>query len=88
MAYGVNVAPSARRQLRRLPRAAQGRILDTMEALGTYPRPRGAVKLEASLHLYRVRVGDYRIIYRISDNDSSVLVLKIGHRGDVYKGWA
>jgi mRNA interferase RelE/StbE len=41
------------------------------------------VKLEASLDLYRVRVGDYRIIYRIGD--SSVLVLKIGHRGNVYK---
>jgi mRNA interferase RelE/StbE len=83
VAYGVAVAPSARRQLRRLPRSAQGRILDTIEALGTYPRPRGAVKLEASLHLYRVRVGDYRIIYSISE--SSVLVLKIGHRRDVYK---
>ncbi len=54
-----------------------------MEALGTYPRPRGAVKLEARLNLYRVRVGDYRIIYRLSN--SSVLVLKIGHRRDVYK---
>jgi mRNA interferase RelE/StbE len=54
-----------------------------MEALGAYPRPRGAVKLEASLNLYRVRVGDYRIIYSISN--SSVLVLKIGHRKDVYK---
>jgi mRNA interferase RelE/StbE len=83
VAYGVVLAPPARRQLRRLPRSAQIRILDTIEALGTYPRPRGAVKLEASLHLYRVRVGDYRIIYRISD--SSVLVLKIGHRRDVYR---
>ena len=83
MAYGVAVAPSARRQLRRLPRSAQSRILDAIEALGTYARPRGAVKLEASLHLYRVRVGDYRIIYSISD--SSVLVLKIGHRSDVYR---
>ena len=83
MAYGVVVAPSARRQLKRLPRSAQIRILDTVEALGTYPRPGGVVKLEASLDLYRVRVGNYRIIYRISN--SSVLVLKIGHRRDVYR---
>jgi len=83
VAYGVVVAPSARRQLKRLPRSAQRRILDTIDDLGTYPLPRGVVKLEASLDLYRVRVGDYRIIYRIID--SSVLVLKIGHRGDVYR---
>ena len=83
MAYAVVVAPPARRQLKRLPRSAQERILDTIDAFGTNPRPRGVVKLEASLDLYRVRVCDYRVIYRIGY--SSVLVLKVGHRGDVYR---
>ena len=84
MHYAVALAPAAWRQVRRRPREVQVKLTAAIEDLGTNPRPRGVVKLEATLHLYRVRVGDYRVIYQISDREASVLVVKIGHRGSVY----
>ena len=85
MLYAVELAPAAWRQVRRLPREVQVKLTAAIEDLGTNPRPRGVVKLEATLSLYRVRVGDYRVIYQISDRDAPVLVVKIGHRGSVYR---
>ncbi|MEP0872105.1 type II toxin-antitoxin system RelE/ParE family toxin [Trichocoleus desertorum AS-A10] len=49
------------------------------------PRPTGVVKLEDSNSLYRVRLGDYRIIYEIQDTQLLVVVVKVGHRSDVYR---
>ncbi len=86
MAYTVEVAPAADRQIRKLDRETQRRVLTSLEKLGQEPRPQGSVKLQAVEDLYRVRVGDYRIIYEIFDRHLLVLVLKVGHRSEVYKG--
>ncbi|MDJ0899633.1 MAG: type II toxin-antitoxin system RelE/ParE family toxin [Xenococcus sp. MO_188.B8] len=56
-----------------------------IDALATEPRPEGVVKLKGEENLYRIRVGDYRVIYNVQDDRLLVLVVKVGHRGDVYR---
>lgn len=84
--YRVEFAPSARRHLEDLPRADQRRIAVRIDQLATSPRPRGSIKLEGEDDLYRIRVGKYRIIYGIHDEELIVLILRVGHRRDVYRG--
>jgi mRNA interferase RelE/StbE len=85
MNYTVELLPAAVRQLRRLPAAARARIVARVAELETDPRPPGVVKL-AHEELWRIRVGDYRIVYEIHDDRLLVLVVRIGHRKDVYRG--
>ncbi len=84
--YEVLMEPPARRVLAKLPRDIQARLLARIELLGTNPRPQGAVKLSGH-EAYRVRVGDYRIIYSVLDDRLLVLVVDVGHRREVYRGW-
>jgi mRNA interferase RelE/StbE len=86
MAYAVELSPAARRQLRKLDLPTIKRILRRIERLEKQPRPKTAKKLQGSLEqLYRVREGDYRIVYTIEDERLIVLVVRIGHRSDVYR---
>ena len=85
MAYRVEIAPAARRQIKKLKKATQKRIIASIEALGGNPRPSGVKEFSAARELYRVREGDYRIIYQVQDEVLLVLVVKIGHRKDVYR---
>jgi mRNA interferase RelE/StbE len=85
MAYAIQIVPSALRALARLPKPRQERIRDRIDALAAVPRPPGVVKMAGPEHLYRIRVGDYRIIYEIRDEVLVVLVVRIGHRKDVYR---
>jgi mRNA interferase RelE/StbE len=84
MNYQVRVSPAARKQLRRIDAATQQRIVTAFRALGTDPRPAGYRALKGQ-DLYRIRVGDYRVLYAIHDDVLEVLVVKIGHRRDVYR---
>jgi mRNA interferase RelE/StbE len=84
--YRILFAPSARRQLEDLPRKVQQRIAAHIDQLAVSPRPRGSIKLEGEDDLYRIRVGKYRVIYGIQDDELIVLVLRVGHRRDVYRG--
>ena len=83
--YRILVAPQARRQLAKLPREIRGRIGRRIEELAANPRPRNTIKLEGEEDLYRNRVGEYRIIYGIRDEELIVLVLEVGHRREVYR---
>ena len=85
MAYAVLLAPAAERQLKALDRPLQQRIAKRLARLGDTPRPPGVEKLAGEDDLYRVREGDYRIIYTIQDRQLIVLVVKIGHRKEVYR---
>jgi mRNA interferase RelE/StbE len=85
MRYSVELAPAAARQLRKLDRNTQSRILSCLEGLQSDPRPQNSLKLQGSEDLYRVRTGDMRILYQILDQRLLVLVVKIGNRRDVYK---
>ncbi|TLY16408.1 MAG: type II toxin-antitoxin system RelE/ParE family toxin [Nitrospirae bacterium] len=85
MAYTVEFAPAADRQLKALPKPIQTQIIRRIEKLETNPRPPGCEKLKGADDLYRIRFGDYRIIYTINDKDLLVLVVKIADRIDVYR---
>ena len=86
MDYRVQLLPSAARQLKKLPRNVKRRIRDAIDSLISNPRPSGAKKLVGTDDQWRVRVGTYRIIYEIHDDRLLVLVIRIGHRKEVYRG--
>lgn len=83
--YRVEFKPSAAKAVERLPRAAQRRVLAAVGALADNPRPVGYRKLEGALDLYRVRVGEYRVVYTVRDRVLLVLIVRVGHRRDVYR---
>ena len=85
MEYQIEVKPSAAESLASLPKRHQRQIGKRIDQLAKNPRPRGSEKLEGGKDLYRIRSGDYRIIYQIRDDVLFVLVLRIGHRRDVYR---
>jgi mRNA interferase RelE/StbE len=85
MAYSILLAPPAERQLTSLTGSVQKRIVKRLKSLRENPRPQGVKKLAGEEDLYRIREGDYRIIYTIQDKELIVLVVKIGDRKDVYR---
>jgi len=85
MAYSILLAPPAERQLKALAEQVQRRIVRRLKSLRQNPRPQGVKKLAGEDDLYRVREGDYRIIYTIRDKKLIVLVLKIGDRKEIYR---
>lgn len=85
MAYVVIYKPSADRALRKLPDKVQRRIAAATDALAGDPRPPNAKKLEGADDLWRIRVGEYRVVYTIQDEALIVLVVRVAHRKDVYR---
>ena len=83
--YKVVFARSARRELEGLDAGMARRIIARVETLTTNPRPRGCVKLQGAADLWRIRVGDYRVVYAIDDNARLVDIRIVRHRGDVYR---
>ena len=82
--YTVLILPSAQKQLNKLPNAIATRIEDKMMELGDDPRPPGCKKLKGR-EAWRIRIGDYRVIYAINDGRLIVTVIIIGHRREVYE---
>lgn len=85
MPYSVTYKPSAAKALRKIHPTEQKRIAHATESLAVTPRPPGAIQLAGGEGELRIRVGDYRIVYDVEDDVLVVLVLRIGHRGDVYR---
>lgn len=85
MTYRIELSPAAARQLRKLDGPALLRVQAVVELLARRPRPAGAKKLVGGRGEWRVRTGDYRIIYEIDDGVLLVLILAIGHRRDIYR---
>lgn len=85
MTSRVEVSPAALRQLRKLDTPARLRIQAAIELLAAAPRPPGAEKLVGGAGEWRVRTGDYRIVYEIHDQWLLVLVIAVGNRRDVYR---
>ena len=83
--YQVIVKPSADKALQKLPLDIQRRIVGLLRELSVAPRPPGVVKMTGTDNLWRLRAGTYRIVYEIHDAELVVLVLRIGHRRDVYQ---
>ncbi len=85
MAYRVVLLRSAARDLQNLTKPIQRRVSRAIDALAADPRPHGAKLLAGPDRAWRIRVGDYRVLYRIDDDRVEVLVIRIRHRGDAYR---
>jgi mRNA interferase RelE/StbE len=83
--YRVELRPRAEKDLAALPRDSQRRIARAIDALAEDPRPAGCVTLRGGEGLLRIRVGVYRVVYLVEDDRLVVLVVRIGHRRDVYR---
>jgi len=82
--YRLLIKPSAAKEIEALPLKDRRRVVAKARGLAAEPRPTGAEKL--SRHdLYRVRQGDYRIVYEIVDRDRTISIFKVAHRRDVYR---
>lgn len=84
-AYRVEVARRAVKAIAVLPRREQQRARAAIDLLAGNPRPPGCVATAGEVHAYRVRVGDYRIVYEVFDDRLLVQVVGVGHRSDVYR---
>jgi mRNA interferase RelE/StbE len=84
--YSIGFARSAHKELERLPGDVAGRILAKIEMLVENPRPAGVIKLHGQENLWRLRVGDYRVVYAINDFSKMVDISVIRHRREVYRG--
>ncbi|MEM1394977.1 MAG: type II toxin-antitoxin system RelE/ParE family toxin [Cyanobacteria bacterium P01_H01_bin.150] len=84
MNYQVEFTKGALKQLKKLPKDIKERIDTKIQELAIEPRPNGVKKLQDD-DLYRIRVGDYRIVYQIDDNVLLVTVVKVKHRREVYR---
>lgn len=85
--YTVTFARSARKELEHLPNHFADRILQRIEALAQNPRPSGVVKLQGNKNFWRLRVGDYRVVYSIDDSAKAVDVSVVRHRREVYRNF-
>ena len=83
--FAVEVKPSARKELEALPDNVLARVVRKLEALGHAPRPAGCKKLKGYKDQWRVRVGDWRVVYIIDDAAKVVSVTRIAHRSQVYE---
>lgn len=83
--YSLCFKPSVHKDLRPLPQPVVARVFEQISALQNDPFPRGTVKLAGTERLYRVRVGDYRIVYEVDDAEKQVTIHYIRHRSAVYR---
>ena len=86
MNWKVHIERKALKALKKIPNPYKFNITDSLEKLSEDPRPSGCVKLKGADDLCRIRVNDYRIIYQIKNEELLILVVRIGHRGDIYEG--
>ncbi len=85
MSYRVVILPRAQKQLRSIPSRAAETIEEKLCSLAENPRPVGCKKLRGREAAWRIRVGDYRIVYEIDDAGTTVTVAKVGHRSEIYR---
>lgn len=83
--YHLEISRTAERQLRKLPSADRERVARAMLALGDEPFPVGSRKLTGYEDVFRIRVGVYRVLYSVEGRRLVIIILKIGHRKDVYR---
>ena len=82
--YSITFARSARRELEALDSSIILRILSKIETLAVHPRPHGSRKLSGEKHLWRIRIGDYRVIYSVLDKERRIDITALRHRREAY----
>jgi mRNA interferase RelE/StbE len=85
MTYSVTWARRTLKQLEKLDRAAQKKIVLAVTRLADNPRPHGVRSLVGRLNEYRIRIGEYRVVYEIHDDRLVVLVVAVAHRREIYR---
>jgi mRNA interferase RelE/StbE len=85
--YSIFYGTGVEREISRLPKHILGRVDQTVLALADNPRPRNCVKMKGHGQLYRVRIGDWRIVYEVDDARRTVTVQIVAHRSDVYRAF-
>jgi mRNA interferase RelE/StbE len=83
--YTVDFTTGAAKEIRKLDVGARRRILASLAELATEPRPKGCKKLAGEPSAWRIRIGDYRVLYEIQDDILTVTVVRVAHRREVYK---
>ncbi|OOG21464.1 addiction module toxin RelE [Thioalkalivibrio denitrificans] len=83
--YRIEWKQSARKELRKLDRPLVSRLLKAIEPLAKEPRPPGSRRLLGSDHTYRIRVGEYRVVYSVLDSILIVQIVAVGHRRQIYR---
>lgn len=83
--YIILYKRSVDKDLRKLPKTHREAIVKKIQALADEPRPAGVVKLRGSDDLYRMRHTEYRIVYKLRNNELTILIIKVGHRREVYR---
>jgi len=85
VSYRIEWTENAKRAFRKLGKQPQRRLAKAIDALAEEPRPAGVKKLETTEDLYRIRVGDYRVVYQLQDQALLVLIVRVGDRKDIYR---
>ncbi len=83
--FEIRISRMAERQLGKLPAEGRDRVVRAVRALADDPVPRGSRRLTGYDDVFRVRIGPYRVLYSVAASNLTILVLKIGHRRDVYR---
>lgn len=83
--YDVEIEASAAKQVQRLQRHEQARVMIAIQSLAAEPRPHGCIKMSGAESAYRMRVGKFRIVYVVDDGLRVVTVTRVGHRREVYR---
>ena len=83
--YTITFARSARKELEALPSSIVSKIFPKIEALAREPRPQGCRKLQGEANLWRIRIGEYRVVYTIYDADRLVDIIAVRHRREAYR---
>lgn len=83
--FEIQIEKAAEKQLRRIPTPMHERIVNAILPLAENPRPPGSKKLSSSANDWRIRVGDYRVLYEIAEEIRIVKIFKVAHRRDVYR---
>lgn len=84
MSYHLKLSRTAEKQLAKIESKDRVRLVTSVRELSSNPRPHGAIKL-SNRDAWRIRVGSYRVIYEIKDQELLVLIIEVGHRGDIYR---
>jgi mRNA interferase RelE/StbE len=82
--YKILIKPSAVKEIEGIPQKDRQRIAARIQGLSTNPRPPGCEKLSGQ-HKFRLRQGAYRLVYSVNDDESSLLIVKVGHRKEIYR---
>lgn len=85
MPCSISYVPSVAKTIRKLDKLTARRLLEAIDGLAIDPRPPGCIQLKGGGGEFRIRVGNYRVVYDVQDDELVVLVLRVGHRREVYR---